>query len=161
MQDAHDTYSLSIEDDEEFEKEEEWMENCQKNFLHYQIAVHDYSPSPAVATEIMVDPSRVAGNPGEAVSPSSSTVTQPSCFKIERPKLPKFSGDVREYSVFKSDFTHIIDSRYGKRDAITILRTCLQGRPLEMIRGIAQITMLRGTTLILSMGIQDMWQTQS
>ena len=137
VQDTHDTYTLSIEDDDEFEKEEEWMGNCQKIFLHYQVAFHDYSPSTAVATENMVDASLVAGNPGAAVSPSpSSTVTQPSCFKIERPKLPKFSGDVREYTVFKSDFTHIIDSRYGKRDAITILRTCLEGRPLEMIRGI-------------------------
>jgi hypothetical protein len=30
----------------------------------------------------------------------------------------------------------MVDKRYGKRDAITLLRTCLQGKPLELIKGI-------------------------
>ncbi|XP_030829745.1 uncharacterized protein LOC100891320 [Strongylocentrotus purpuratus] len=55
---------------------------------------------------------------------------------MERPKLPKFSGDVREFATFRSDFHHLIDTRYSKRDAVTILRTCLQGKPLDMIRGV-------------------------
>ena len=63
--------------------------------------------------------------------------TQPVCsFKMEKPKLPKFSGDVREYSIFQDDFKHSIESRYSKRDAITYLRACLQGKPLELIKGI-------------------------
>ena len=61
-----------------------------------------------------------------------------SLFRIEKPKMPIFSGDVREYGTFKSDFKHLVESRYSKRDAITILRSCLQGKPLEMIKGIGQ-----------------------
>ena len=50
--------------------------------------------------------------------------------------MPKFSGLVREYAIFRSDFKHAIEARYSKRDAITILRACLQGKPLELIKGI-------------------------
>ena len=50
--------------------------------------------------------------------------------------MPKFSGDVREYAIFRSDFKHAIEARYTKRDAITFLRTCLQGKPLDLIKGI-------------------------
>ena len=57
-------------------------------------------------------------------------------FKLERPKLPVFSGDVREYAIFRLDFKHAIEARYTKRDAITLLRTCLRDKPLELIKGI-------------------------
>ena len=50
--------------------------------------------------------------------------------------MPRFSGDVREYSIFRDDFKHAIESRYSKRDAMTYLRACLQGKPLELIKGI-------------------------
>ena len=55
---------------------------------------------------------------------------------MEKPKLPKFFGDVREYAIFKSDFKHAIEARYTKRDSITFLRTCLHGKPLDLIKGI-------------------------
>ena len=55
---------------------------------------------------------------------------------MEKPKLPKFSGDVREYMIFRADFKHAIESRYTKRDSITLLRTCLKEKPLELIKGI-------------------------
>ena len=57
-------------------------------------------------------------------------------FKMEKPKMPKFAGDVREYAIFRADFKHAIESKYNKRDAITYLRTCLQDKPLELIKGI-------------------------
>ena len=50
--------------------------------------------------------------------------------------MPSFSGDVREYAIFRSDFKHAIEARYTKRDAITMLRTCLKDKPLELIKGI-------------------------
>lgn len=35
-----------------------------------------------------------------------------SCgFQMEKPKLPKFSGVVREYAIFRDDFKHAIESR--------------------------------------------------
>ena len=61
-----------------------------------------------------------------------------SLFRIEKPKMPKFAGDVREFGTFRADFKHLVETRYSKRDAITILRSTLQGKPLEMIKGIGQ-----------------------
>ena len=62
---------------------------------------------------------------------------QAACgFKMEKPKMSRFSGDVRDYVIFRADFKHAVDSRYSKRDAISLLRTTLSGRPLELVRGI-------------------------
>ena len=70
-------------------------------------------------------------------SESVEVIKKETCsFKMEKPKMPKFSGDVREYAIFRSDFKHASDARYSKRDAITFLRTCLQGKPLDLIKGI-------------------------
>ena len=65
-----------------------------------------------------------------------STSSNACSFKMEKPKLPKFAGDVREYASFKADFKHAIEARYTKRDSITFLRTCLHGKPLDLIKGI-------------------------
>ena len=70
------------------------------------------------------------------VTPLSASQPQNCGFKMEKPKMPKFTGDVREYAIFRSDFKHAIESRYGKRDAITFLRACLHDKPLELIKGI-------------------------
>ena len=43
---------------------------------------------------------------------------------------------VREYVILRADFKHAIESRYAKRDTITLLRTCLTDKPLDLIRGI-------------------------
>ena len=61
-----------------------------------------------------------------------------SAFRMEKPKMPKFSGDVREFAIFKADFKHLVEARYGKRDSITILQTSLIGKPLELIKRIGQ-----------------------
>ena len=67
----------------------------------------------------------------------NATGGQLSCnFKLEKPKLPKFTGDVREYAIFRSDWKHIVDTRYAERDAITLLRANLSDKPLELIKGI-------------------------
>ena len=57
-------------------------------------------------------------------------------FKLEKPKLPVFAGNVRDYAIFRSDFKHAIEPKYSKRDSITLLRTCLRDKPLELIKGI-------------------------
>ncbi|KAJ8051027.1 hypothetical protein HOLleu_04444 [Holothuria leucospilota] len=49
-----------------------------------------------------------------------------------------FTGDVREYWTFKDDFRHMIEPLYEPSDAVSILRTSLTGRPLEMLRGIGK-----------------------
>ena len=50
--------------------------------------------------------------------------------------MPKFAGDVREYAIFRSDFKHTIESIYSKTDAITFFRSCLQDKPLALIKRI-------------------------
>ena len=50
--------------------------------------------------------------------------------------MPRFAGAVRDYSIFRADFSYAVDSRYSKRGAISLLRTSLRGRPLESIKGI-------------------------
>ena len=57
-------------------------------------------------------------------------------FKMEKPKMPRFSGDVRDYVIFRADLRHAVDLRFSKRDAISLLRTSLSGKPLELIKGI-------------------------
>ena len=56
-------------------------------------------------------------------------------FKMEKPKMTKFTGDVRD-TIFRADFKHAIESRYSKRDSITFLHACLQGQPLDLIKRI-------------------------
>ena len=65
-----------------------------------------------------------------------STSSYACGFKMEKPKLAKFAGDVGEYAIFKADFKHAIEGRYTKRDSITFLRTCLHGKPIDLIKGI-------------------------
>ena len=48
----------------------------------------------------------------------------------------KFTGDVRKYYNFREDFKQMVDSRCSKRDAITLLRTCKQGKLFKLIKGI-------------------------
>lgn len=78
--------------------------------------------------------------PQQSSSPGAeNSNTNTECaFRMEKPKMPKFSGDVRDYVIFKADFKHLVEKRYSKRDAITLLRTSLQGKPLELIKGIGQ-----------------------
>ena len=120
VQVKHDAY-CEVLDDTAFEAEEAWIETCMKTFMQMKMKVADY-----------------ADNSGETdESPRAAVSSRTSCkVQVEKPKLPHFSGDVREYQTFKSDFKHLIESRYEKRDCITILRTSLQGKALELIRGI-------------------------
>ena len=80
-----------------------------------------------------------AENPDNSSVQVTTNVTgSATCgFKMEKPKeMPWFSGDVRDYVIFRADFRHAVDSRFSKRDAIFLLRTSLSGRPLELIKGI-------------------------
>ena len=93
------------------------------------------------ATAQIDEPSTSASGEDSNLLRNSNSFIPPSqpqnCgFKLEKPKMPKFSGDVREYAIFRADFKHTIENRYSKRDAITFLRACLQDKPLELIKGI-------------------------
>ena len=203
----HEIYANLIVDDEQFEIEEQWLNECQSYFLKLDIDAKCYlehvsaknykdnpskneqlssgmigmqnsdsisNTSPIVTeetqssvSEVVIDsppansisiaetsdesvnnltennpsnseqsPNRIASS--TEVNKEIGTVqNSPPCgFQMEKPKLPKFSGDVREYMIFRADFKHAIESRYTKRDSITLLRTCLKEKPLELIKGI-------------------------
>ena len=204
----HDEYANLIVEDEDFETEEQWLEDCQNNFLKLDIDAKRYieevsaknsennveineqkasgmlgmqnldsasnlnpantdDSQPSTSREnssVIESPQASLVNTKEETvvsSPSTSILskpeqsqgqivlqseidsqvgtvsgTKPCGFQMEKPKLPKFSGDVREYVIFRADFKHAIESRYAKRDAITLLRTCLKDKPLELIKGI-------------------------
>ena len=132
VQDAHDSYSETIEDDDVFTEEEKWMEECQKTFISLKLITIDYQAERKEDHETLEAEEQQKKSKSDKVEPRESRCS----FQMEKPKLPKFTGDVRDYGVFKSDFMHLVDTRYTKRDALTIMRSCLHGRPLEVIRGI-------------------------
>ena len=199
----HETYTELIEDDETFEQEELWLEDCQNAYLELETNALDYikmsmeNEKTEVEDEIANPLTDNNGNQGETGTPppdnngdqnsheetgergneteengietletnstSASAIAStanhnvnmsgvernnqtsneaqnsghaPCGFKMEKPKMPLFNGDVRDNAIFRADFKHAVDTRYGKRDAISLLRTSLQGRPLELIKGI-------------------------
>ena len=90
---------------------------------------------------VILEASQEDSSQVETPQASQNTIAQDDisencAFRIEKPRMPNFTGDVREYAIFKSDFEHIIGSKYSNRDAIALLRTALTGKPLEMIKGI-------------------------
>ena len=197
---------MLLEDDEQFEHKEAWMEECQEiylklstdpeDFLKEQLVLSQSAHEESIAgTSATVSaPEETTGNSVSqdeihtentanqkgktAISPSSyqssqehvaevqnsiadnvqgadnvitNDITEQNtppinangnntqlAFRMEKPKMPKFSGDVREFAIFKADFKHLVEARYHKRDSITILRASLNGKPLELIRGIGQ-----------------------
>ena len=86
-----------------------------------------------VDTVIQTNATSVANNAAQ----SHGTNQSGACtFKLEKPKLPIFVGNVRDYAIFHSDFKHAIEAKYSPRDAITLLHTCLRDRPLDLIKRI-------------------------
>ncbi|PFX16886.1 hypothetical protein AWC38_SpisGene18824 [Stylophora pistillata] len=154
----HEEYARMIDDDEQFEEAESWMPKFQENILRQEIKANMYLDSllktkeklkenrgqheiGISATQLSQPSNSGPIKGGENTIPTGPVVinsdthgsvndggiqgvtpSDSSCnFKIEKPKLPKFSGDVREYL---------------HRDAITFLRSCLKGKPLDLIKGI-------------------------
>ncbi|XP_030846943.1 uncharacterized protein LOC105438616 [Strongylocentrotus purpuratus] len=138
LQVKHEALTEIIEDDAVFEEEEKYIDECQRVFLRLKVRVKDLVGETAAASH---DQPTDAENPSP-VDTYSSQVQRPvmraesSCFKMERPKLPKFSGDIREYHAFKADFQHVVHRQYEGRDALMILRSCLIGKPLQNIQGL-------------------------
>lgn len=160
----HEQFTKLIEEDEKFEEEEAWLEESQymlmyletdtKLYLENQLPINVQERQPddnenrneseiSISELSKVDNAESDANSVQLVngvdkrsSEGVEVVKKETCsFKIEKPKMPKFYGDVREYAIFRSDFKHAVEARYSKRDAITILRTCLQGKPLDLIKG--------------------------
>ena len=141
----HEEFLMLLEDDEQFEHEEAWMEECQEIYLKLSTASQASQEHVAEVQNSIVDNFQGADNliTNDITEQNTPPVnangnnTQ-SSFRMEKPKMPKFSGDVRQFAIFKADFKHLVEARYSKRDSITILRASLNGKPLELIKGIGQ-----------------------
>ena len=83
------------------------------------------------------DSGSIKEQPEETASVLGAKSAKPFSLKHEKPKLPKFDGDVRQYFIFKSDFQHAIKSPLLERDTLTILRSCLNAQPAKLIEGIS------------------------
>ena len=83
------------------------------------------------------DSGSVEEQPEETASVLGAQSAQPFSLKHEKPKLPKFDGDIRQYFIFKSDFQHAIEAHCSERDTLTILRSCLNAQPAKLIEGIS------------------------
>ena len=57
----------------------------------------------------------------------------------EKSKLSVFTGDIRQYFIFKSDFKRAVEPQYSERDTLTVLRSCLSSEPAKLIEGITLI----------------------
>ena len=112
-----------------------WLKECQQYFISVQCKTKDYLQLANANPVVNASADTKATDVKTPESPLTDHKPEP-CFKVEKPKMPKYSGDVREYFIFRSDFRHLVDSRYSKRDSIALLRTCLHGKPLELIKGI-------------------------
>ena len=136
LQAQHEHYTELIDDEEEFNTEEKWMEECQETFLRLQIKESNYLGEEEYSPPDRRDESRGTTHGADSHFKVSNAST--SNFKMEKPKMPKFTGDIREYNIFKEDFQHVVHQHYNGRDALMILRSCLSGKALEHIRGIGQ-----------------------
>ncbi|XP_033115373.1 uncharacterized protein LOC117115613 [Anneissia japonica] len=162
LQDRHDEYCETIGNAEDYDKEEEYIQSCVDEFLaikaKFKSALKKNPPAtpqqeqvPGPSNQSLsaspVNPpspmlSNPVSDPNDIQHASSQPLTVPVNHHIklkpmvEKPKLPVFSGDVRDYLTFRDDFRHMIDPIYEERDAVSILRTSLSGRPLELLKGI-------------------------
>ena len=133
VESTHEEYTELLDDDK-FAEEETWMDEIQSKFTQLSLLfkkhvckAQEVSAYKSPAADATTSQDKGAGSSADGASSMQ--------FKLERIKLPKFKGDVRDYHVFKSDFKHMVRS-CSSRDAIALLRTCLDGKPAEMIRGI-------------------------
>ena len=63
--------------------------------------------------------------------------TGDSRIHLERIKPPKFSGDIRDYPRFKSDFQRLVANEIKKTSTVAyILRDSLSGTPADLVRNI-------------------------
>jgi len=57
-------------------------------------------------------------------------------WKIERMKLPSFSGHIREYTRFKIDFQKFVSPSIKDESAAYVLKQCLNGEALEVVKNV-------------------------
>ena len=159
VQEKHELLVSKISEDEEYLKEEEWLSQIEVDFMRIKIMKDEYiieknkaktkvmeQEEVPVQVEVPVQgevpvqvEAIITGQEQNAETQAAEIrpVSHPRVFKIEKPQLPKFSGDVRDYLMFKADFKEFVETQYSAREAVTILRSSLSGKPLDLVRGLS------------------------
>ena len=81
---------------------------------------------------LMID----AGKRIEELSATKETKKKSNKIKMERMKLPSFSGVIREYPAFKRDFDAQVRTQFSEEELPYALKTCLHGEALEVIKNV-------------------------
>ncbi|XP_074651605.1 uncharacterized protein LOC141906259 [Tubulanus polymorphus] len=101
---AHENYTEDMNDDE-YELEEAWINNVQKQFDVARVRVTDYCSKFAV----------------------SPVKTRNDALNMPKIPIPKFSGKIDDYLAFRSDWQRIVEPRYGiADDVLYLLRNALE-----------------------------------
>lgn len=142
VQTKHDLLVSEIEDEEEFLRQEQWMEECQENFIKITLTQKDYrkqresnvethapdsgiaennSPGPAVGTPMVNIPGQVLDSSAQPGLPlpvpgSNAPHLVSSLYGIPKPSLPMFSGGrEKDFAMLKM----ALDSLIGVHPSLT------------------------------------------
>ena len=149
----HEEHTMYL-NDEEYPEAEHWMEDCTLRFVEFTIRVNDnykdIDKEVHAASVVNVSEQETHGSQehelevvNEKKNQQSGTAKQksksgtPLVMKHEKPKMPMVYGDVRKYFIFKADFQYAVEKHYSKKDAISILRSCLGPEPAKLVEGIS------------------------
>ena len=111
VQNSH-TEFVSVLSSVQAEQEEVWLDECDAVFSEAKRAVHKYLKPKAEMAKREVS----------------------SGLKLSRVELPRFSGRLRDYPRFKSDFKTQVLPNISKDSAAYTLRTCLSKRAQDVVR---------------------------
>lgn len=158
LQERHDEYCETIVDSAAYDKEEEYIQGCIDEYAavktRFKSVIKGLSQPQMPVLPLL--PEQSNQNPPASTDRASPLPLTPTSEqrkelketcneqhvssklrpRVEKPKLPVFAGDVRDYHTFKDDFQHMVDPMYDARDAVSILRGSLSGKPLELLKGI-------------------------
>ena len=85
--------------------------NVLENAIDNPVEEDDHNVQNASSIAISQAPQNHLNNSTTVDTASSGDkVNSATCgFKMEKPKMPKFAGDVQEYPIFRGDFKHVIE----------------------------------------------------
>ena len=111
------------------------MKNDDKGIDNHNIVVNESSTVSDDASNVtegsveLTKPSTSTQNesyPNETqshkVTKSISSPKKSFTVKHEKAKLPIFSGNVRQYFIFKSDFKHAVEAQYSERNTLAVFK---------------------------------------
>jgi hypothetical protein len=140
----HEEFTVLL-DDTQYDEAEQWMQACNSEYMKFSMMYNDYLNANVTENEkddvvnqanedennANVDGENDENNGvnddqesldmHEPADDELSSVTKnvklssPFALKHEKPKLPKFDGDVRQYFIFKSDFQHAVEAHCSER----------------------------------------------